>query len=119
MRTTAARLGRCGGGRQRRYVRSSRGQKPGMPASRDQADQTRRVPLPPEETGPVPVSLVHAEPRWFGVPPPLLLFGLAASLFVLALVLLAVGSWPSGLILLGLSTLLTAAFLETARRRPG
>ena len=99
-------------------MRSNRGQKRGMPASRDQADRTQRVQLP-DETGPVPVSIVHAEPRWFGVPPPLLLFGLAASLFVLALVLLAVGSWPSGLILLGLSTLLTAAFLETARRRPG
>jgi hypothetical protein len=99
-------------------VRSSRGQKPGMPASRDQADQTRRVQLPPEETGPVPVSLVHAEPRWFGVPPPLLLLGLAALSFALAVVLFAVGSWPFGLILLGLAAFLTAGFLEVARRRP-
>ena len=30
-------------------------------------------------------SIVHAEPHWFGVPPPLLLFGLAAFSFVLAL----------------------------------
>jgi len=89
-----------------------------MPASRDQADRTQRVLLP-DETGPVPVSIVHAEPHWFGVPPPLLLFGLAAFSFVLALVLLATGSWPFGLILLGLSALLAAAFLEIARRRPG
>ena len=60
-----------------------------MPASRDQADQTRRVPLPPEETGPVPVSLARAEPRWFGVPPPLLLLGLAVLAFALAVVLVA------------------------------
>ena len=70
-------------------MRSSRGQKPGMPASRDQADQTRRVPLPPEEMGPVPVSLAHAEPRWFGVPPPLLLLGVAVLSFAIALALFA------------------------------
>jgi hypothetical protein len=88
-----------------------------MPASRDQADQTRRVQLP-DETGPVPVSLVHAETRWFGVPPPLLLLGLAVLSFALALALFAAGSWPFGLILLGLAALLTAGFLEVARRRP-
>lgn len=89
-----------------------------MPASPDPADETRRVPLPPSETGPVPVSLKHAEPRWFGVPPPLMLLGLAAGSFVIAIVLLAGGSWPAGLVLLGLSLLLAALFLEVARRRP-
>jgi hypothetical protein len=98
-------------------VHWSRGQKPDMPASRDQADQTRRVQLP-DETGPVPVSVVHAEPRWFGVPPPLVLLGLAVFSFALAIALFATGSWPFGLILLGLASLLTAAFLEVARRRP-
>ena len=88
-----------------------------MPASRDQADQTRRVQLP-DETGPVPVSLVHAEPRWFGVPPPLLLLGLAVVSFAVALTLFATGSWPIGLILLGLGAFLSAGFLEVARRRP-
>jgi hypothetical protein len=66
----------------------------------------------------VPVSLVHAEPRWFGVPPPLLLFGVAVLSFALAVALFVAGSWPFGLILLGLAALLTAAFLEVARRRP-
>jgi hypothetical protein len=66
----------------------------------------------------VPVSLAHAEPRWFGVPPPLLLLGLAVFSVVVALVLFATGSWPFGLILLGLAALLTAGFLEVARRRP-
>jgi hypothetical protein len=99
-------------------VRWNRGQKPGMPKSRDQADQTRRVQLPPEETGPVPVSLAHAEPRWFGVPPPLLLLALAVLAFAVALTLFAAGSWPFGLILLGLAAFLTAGFLEVARRRP-
>jgi len=89
-----------------------------MPASPDHADQTRRLPLPPDETGPVPVSLSRAEPRWFGVPPPLLLFGLAVLSFALAVALFAGGSWPFGLILFGLAALFAAAFLEIARRRP-
>jgi hypothetical protein len=88
-----------------------------MPASRDQADQTRRLELP-DETGPVPVSLVRVEPRWFGVPPPLLLLGLSVFSFALSSVLFAGGSWAFGLILLGLTALFTAAFLEIARRRP-
>src|SRR2546423_934791 len=118
MRTTASRWGRCGGVRQKRYVRSSRGQKPGMPGSRDQADQTRRVQLPPEETGPVPVSLARAEPRWFGVPPPMLLLGLAVLSLAIAVALFAVGRWPFGLILLGLTAFLAAGFLQVARRPP-
>lgn len=100
-------------------MRRSRGQKPGMPASHDHADQpTRRVPLPPDETGPVPISLARAEPRWFGVPPPLVLLGLAIFSVALAVVFFAGGSWPAGLILLGLAALFAAAFLEIARRRP-
>ncbi len=99
-------------------MRSNRGQKHGMPASPDPANETRRVPLPPSETGPVPVAVKHAEPRWFGVPPPLLLLGLTVGSFLIAIVLFAGGSWPAGLVLLGLSALFAALFLEVARRRP-
>jgi hypothetical protein len=88
-----------------------------MPASRDQADQTRRVQLP-DETGPVPVSVAYAETRWFGVPPPLLLLSVACFSFVVAIVLFVGGSWPGGLVLLGVSALFLAGFLEIARRRP-
>jgi ABC-type multidrug transport system fused ATPase/permease subunit len=100
-----------------RYVRSNRGQKHAMPAWRDRADETRWVELP-DETGPVPVSFVRAEPRWFGVPPPLMLLLVTVLTFVLAIALFASGSWPFGLIFLGLSALLAAALLELARRRP-
>jgi len=96
-------------------VRWNRGQKPAMPASRDQADQTRRLELPDET---VPVSLVQVEPRWFGVPPPFLLLGLSIFSFALSIALFAGGSWAFGLILLGLAALFTAAFMEIARRRP-
>lgn len=89
-----------------------------MPASGNPADETRRVALPPSETGPVPVAVSRAEPRWFGVPPPLLLLGLAIGSLAAAIACFAVASWPAGLVLLGLSALLAALFLEVARRRP-
>jgi hypothetical protein len=88
-----------------------------MPASRDHADETRRVELP-DETGPVPVSHVRAEPRWFGVPPPVALVLVTGLAFILAIALFAAGSWPFGLIFLGLTAFLGAALLELARRRP-
>jgi hypothetical protein len=74
--------------------------------------------LPPDETGPVPVTVAHAQARWFGVAPPLVLLGLSAVSFVVAIVLFATGSWPVALGLLGASLLFTSAFLEIARRRP-
>jgi hypothetical protein len=85
----------------------------------DLAGATLRVEVPPEETGPVPVSFSQAEPRWFGVPPPALLLTVAAACAVAAVALFATGGWPYGLILLGVAALLLAAFLELARRRPG
>lgn len=89
-----------------------------MPQSPDPADDaTRRVELP-DEAGPVPVSIVHAEPRWFGVPPPLMLLSLAGACLLFAIGLFAAGGWPFGLILLGLAALFAAAFLEVAKRRP-
>lgn len=99
-------------------MRSNRGQKHGMPPSGNPADETRRVELPPSETGPVPVAVSHAEPRWFGVPPPLLLLGLAIGLVTVSIACFAVASWPAGLVLLGLSAMFAALFLEVARRRP-
>jgi zinc ribbon protein len=79
---------------------------------------TLRAELPPDETGPVPVAFSRSEPHWFGVAPPGWLLGGGAGAFLLALVLFAGGRWPYGLIFLGVSALLLAAFLEAARRRP-
>lgn len=66
----------------------------------------------------MPVSIAHAQARWFGVPPPVVLLALAAISFVAAVALFASGGWPYGLILLGLAALLVTACLEVARRRP-
>jgi hypothetical protein len=84
----------------------------------ERGNRTLQVEMPSEETGPVPVSMQVSEPRWFGVTPPSFLLGLAGVLLVLAIVLLVAGHWPYGLILLGLSALLLAGFMEAARRRP-
>ena len=83
-----------------------------------EAGSTVSAAVPPNETGPVPVSLQRSEPHWFGVAPPQLLLAVAGIAFVFAVVLFATGHWPYGLILLGAAALLLAAFLESARRRP-
>jgi hypothetical protein len=74
--------------------------------------------VPPDETGRVPVHYDRAEPRYYGVTPATLLLVLAGVALTLAVVLLATGRWPLGLILLGASVLLVLLFLEAVRRRP-
>jgi hypothetical protein len=77
-----------------------------------------RAEVPANETGPVPVNVAHATPRWFGLTPPTVLFALAALLLVVALALLVTGSLVAGLLLLGLALLFGAGFLEAGRRKP-
>jgi zinc ribbon protein len=79
---------------------------------------TLKAELPRQEPAPGPVSISQVEPHWFGVPPATFLLGVAAVVLVVAVILLVSGSWPFGLILLGLAALLFACFLDLARRRP-
>jgi len=74
--------------------------------------------VPPEETGPVPVTVTRVEPRFYGVTPSLLTLVLAGAAVTIAILLFVGGHWPYGLILLGIAVLLVLAFLETARRKP-
>lgn len=83
-----------------------------------EAGETVREPVPPEETGQVPVSRQHVEPRWFGVTPPNLLLGVTATVAAASAILFVTGHWPYGLILLGVGSLLFAAYLEAGRRGP-
>jgi hypothetical protein len=83
-----------------------------------EAGSTERADIPPHETGPVPVSVERSEPHFFGVAPPNLLLATAVLVAVFAVVLFAGGRWPYGLILIGASALLLAAYLEAVRRRP-
>lgn len=81
-------------------------------------ESTLRAPVPVEETGPVPVTIAHAQPRWFGLTPPLLALGVAVAAVCAAAALFAIGLWPGGLILLGVAALFFALFVEVARRKP-
>jgi signal transduction histidine kinase len=81
-------------------------------------DTTRVEPVPPTETGPVPISVERAEPRLFGVTPPPLAAALALALLSAGLTLLVTGSLVLGLVLVALGLAFTALFLETVRRRP-
>ena len=83
-----------------------------------QSGDTVRAEVPPNETGPVPVNVTQTTPRWFGLPPPTVLFVLAILLFVVAVVLLVLSAWVAGLLLLGLALLFAAGFLEAGRRKP-
>jgi hypothetical protein len=74
--------------------------------------------VPADETGRVPVHYTRAEPRYYGVTPTTLVLVLAGASLALAVVLLATGHWPVGLIVLGFSVLLVLVFLEAARRKP-
>ena len=82
------------------------------------ADATVRAEVPAHETSAAPVTVNRAEPRWFGIAPATIVFALAALALVAGIVLLVIDALVGGLLLLGLSLLLFAAFLEVARRKP-
>ena len=87
----------------------------GQPTS---AGDRKVLDVPPVETGRVPVEYVNAEPRYYGVTPTTLVLVLAGVAFTVAVVLVALGRWPFGLIAAGAGVLLALIFLEAARRRP-
>ncbi len=67
----------------------------------------------------MPVNYASAEPRYYGVTPATLVLVLAGAALAVAIYLLVTGSWPVGLILLGVGLLLLVIFLEAARRSSG
>src|SRR5215210_9191377 len=74
--------------------------------------------LPPQETGPVPVELSVAAPRFFGVTPPAAVLALAAASLALAIVLFVSGHVIVGGALLGVAVVLALFFVGLARRLP-
>jgi hypothetical protein len=85
---------------------------------RTEGEDTRVMELPPDETGPVPVSMSRTEARFYGVTPAIGALVLAGATLALAVIFFVTGRWPIGLILLGVTVLLVLAFLEAARRKP-
>ena len=84
----------------------------------EDAATTAVVEPPPHETAPSPVSVSAAEPRWFGVTPPVAVFALAIAALAVAVVLLAAERWVPGGLILAAAVLLFVAFAEVARRKP-
>lgn len=66
----------------------------------------------------MPVNIAHADPRLFGVVPPLFALGLACLLTVLAIVAFAVGNWVIGLALVIVAAVLFVLFVGAARHAP-
>jgi hypothetical protein len=74
--------------------------------------------LPPDETGPVPVEVATASPRFFGVTPPSAALALAAASLALSILLLATAHYVLGAILLAVALVLLVFFASLARRLP-
>jgi hypothetical protein len=79
----------------------------------------RTADLPADETvRGFPIDVHRAEPRWFGLEPPVLVLAVMAVLLVLGIVLLATGSLAVGVIAIVLAACLLPSFLAGARRWP-
>ncbi len=74
--------------------------------------------LPQEETGPVPVEIATAAPRFFGVTPPAAVLALGAASLALGIVLLVTGHTVVGGVLLAVAGTFFALFSSLARRLP-
>jgi hypothetical protein len=74
--------------------------------------------LPPDETGPVPVEISTATPRFFGVTPPSAVLALAAACLAGGIAMLATDHAITGGALLGVAFALSILFVSLARRLP-
>jgi hypothetical protein len=81
-------------------------------------DITAVEEIPPDETGRVPVHMVAASPRYFGIAPPLALFGLAAAALAAAIVVFVAGSAIAGALLLAAAVLFSVLFVSASKRLP-
>jgi hypothetical protein len=81
------------------------------------SDETAAIPVPPDETGEVPVDYERAQPHYFGAPPDALSAGAAAAAAGAGIVLLATGHLMLGLLLLAAALALGALATRQARRR--
>mgnify|MGYP000029323938 CR=1 FL=1 len=76
----------------------------------------RRTNAPVERD--VPIDVQHAQPRYFGLAPPVFVLGAAAVLLALGVVLLLTGALAVGVIAIVVALCLLPTFLAGARRWP-
>src|SRR4051794_33513628 len=84
----------------------------------DEQDITVAEPVPPHETTASPVDVSVAMPRYFGITPPTLLFGIATATLAIAITLAILAHWLAALLLGALVLVELAIFLGLARRKP-
>ena len=84
----------------------------------DDQNDTQVEELPHHETTPSPVDVSVAMPRYFGVTPPTLLFGVAAATLAVAIVLAILAHWVAALVLAAAVLLEIVLFLGVASRKP-
>ena len=77
----------------------------------------RRTDAPPLKLD-IPIDVQHAEPRYFGITPPIFVLSLFVAFAVLGAVLLALGSIVLGVVALVLAVCMLPTFLAGARRWP-
>jgi hypothetical protein len=83
-----------------------------------ESDATAVEEIPPDETGRVPVHTVAATPRYFGIAPPLALFGLAVVSLAAAIVVFVAGKTIAGALLLAAAALFSVLFIAASKRLP-
>jgi hypothetical protein len=83
-----------------------------------ESDATAVEEIPPDETGRVPVHTVAATPRYFGIAPPLALFGLAVASLAAAIVVFVAGKTIAGALLLAAAALFSVLFIAASKRLP-
>jgi len=84
----------------------------------DDQTVTHAEPVPPHETTASPVDVSVAMPRYFGVTPPTLLFGVATATLAVAIVLAILAHWLAALVLAAAVLLEIPIFLGVASRKP-
>jgi hypothetical protein len=82
------------------------------------AGETAVQEVPADETGPVPVEVSTATPRFFGVTPPSAVLALAVACLAAGIAMLATGHAIVGGALLGVAVALGVFFVSVARRLP-
>src|SRR5918995_6158500 len=77
----------------------------------------RRADAPPVSVHEVPIDVQRAEPRYFGLGPPVFIFSAAVALLLLGIVLIATGTLAAGVIAVILALCLLPSFLAGAPPR--
>jgi hypothetical protein len=84
----------------------------------DDTKITKVEQVPVHETSAEPVELSLPVPRYFGITPPTLLFGIATATLAIAIVLAILEHWLAALVLAVAVLVEIALFLSIARRKP-